>query len=197
MTFANKITLFRIISIPFFVACLVFYSPQKPYLKTIALYIFLLAAISDVIDGYIARTKRQKTKAGAILDPLADKALLITAFIFVYRVSKIYFSVVLPLWVLLIVISRDAIILIGSCIILITHHGTHIQPTRWGKLTTFLQMATIICIILEFKFSPFIWWPTAIFTAISGIDYVRRGINTLNSLENGIILPKNNNRPRC
>lgn len=197
MTFANKITLFRIVTIPFFIACLVFYNPQKPYLKIIALCIFLLAAISDVIDGYIARTKKQKTKAGAILDPLADKALLITAFIFVYRTSKAYFSVVLPLWVLLIVICRDAIILIGSCIILITQHNAHIQPTRWGKLTTFLQMTTIVSIILELKFSPFIWWAAAIFTSISGIDYVRRGINTLNNLDNGIILPKNNNRSHC
>ncbi|MFH1692341.1 MAG: CDP-alcohol phosphatidyltransferase family protein [Candidatus Omnitrophota bacterium] len=197
MTFANKITLFRIISIPFFVASLVFYTPQKPYLKIVALSIFLLAAVSDIIDGYIARTKRQRTKAGAILDPLADKALLITAFIFIYRVSKIYFAVSLPLWVLLIVISRDTIILIGSCIILITHPGVHIQPTRWGKLTTFLQMATIVCIILEFKFSPFIWWPAAIFTSISGIDYIRLGINTLNNSEHAPTLFKNNKRTHC
>lgn len=195
MTFANKITLFRIISIPFFIASLVFYTPQKPFLKIIALGIFLLAAVSDVIDGYIARTKRQKTKAGAILDPLADKALLVTAFIFIYRVSKIYFSVKLPLWVLLIVISREAVILIGSGIIFITHQGFHIKPTWWGKLTTFLQMITIVCVILESNFSAIAWWAAAIFTTISGIDYARRGINTLNNTEHVPLYNKNHNQP--
>ena len=192
MTFANKITLFRIISIPFFVATLIFYSPQKEYLKYVALAIFLLAIVSDVIDGYIARTQRQKTQAGAILDPLADKALLLTAFIFIYRISHLYFSFALPLWVLLIVISRDVIILIGSGIILTTHHGMQIKPTAWGKLTTFFQMITIVSIMLEFRLSFFIWWLAAIFSIISGIDYVRRGINTLNALDHGVNPVKTN-----
>ena len=152
MTFANKITLFRIISIPFFAASLIFYSPEKSFLKFVALGIFLLAIVSDVVDGYIARMQRQKTKAGAILDPLADKALLITAFIFVYRISKAYFTICLPLWVLLIVISRDIIILVGSAILLSTHQSVQIAPTWWGKLTTFFQMMTIISVILELPF---------------------------------------------
>ncbi|HAJ56256.1 MAG TPA: CDP-diacylglycerol--glycerol-3-phosphate 3-phosphatidyltransferase [Candidatus Omnitrophica bacterium] len=189
MTFANKITLFRIISIPFFIACLIFYTPEKYFLKYYALGIFLLAIVSDAVDGYIARTKRQKTKAGAILDPLADKALLITAFIFTYHISKAYFSVILPLWVLLVVISRDAIILIGSGIILTVRQGAQIKPTWWGKLTTFFQMTTIIAILLELGFSPILWQIASAFTVISGIDYARKGINTINSLDHA----RNNN----
>ncbi|MFH0876626.1 MAG: CDP-alcohol phosphatidyltransferase family protein [Candidatus Omnitrophota bacterium] len=189
MTFANKITLFRIVSIPFFVASLIFYTPGKPYLKAIALGIFLCAIVSDVIDGYIARAHRQKTKAGAILDPLADKALLITAFVFIYRVSRMYFAISLPLWVLLVVVSRDAIMLVGSGILLATHHELKISPTWWGKLTTFFQMMTIVCLILEIKFVVVVWWIACIFTAISGIDYARRGINVLN-LDHGPNHPK-------
>ncbi len=188
MTFANKITLFRILSIPFFVASLIFYAPDKPYLKYVALGIFLVAILSDVVDGYIARAQRQKTKAGAILDPLADKALLITAFIFIYRIGKTYFAVALPLWVLLIVVSRDIIILIGSGIILMTHNEVQIKPTWWGKLTTFFQMMTVVALILEFRFSYVIWWTASFFTVISGFDYARKGINTIN-LDRG---PKNN-----
>lgn len=194
MTFANKITLFRIVTIPFFIASLIFYTAQKPYLKYAALSIFLLAIVSDIIDGYIARTKRQKTKAGALLDPLADKALLVTAFIFVYGASKAYFSIALPLWVLLIVISRDCVILIGSGIILITHPNFQVKPTWWGKLTTFFQMATIISLLLELKITPLIWWLACAFTVISGIDYVRRGINILN-LNHGTTHSKANGRP--
>ena len=194
MTFTNKITLFRIISIPFFIASLIFYTPERPYLKFAALGIFLLAIISDVVDGYIARTRRQKTKAGALLDPLADKALLLTAFIFIYKTSRLYLSVALPLWVLLIVISRDAIILIGSGIILMTNQAARIQPTWWGKLTTFFQMMTIIGLILEFKDCWLIGGTASLITIISGIDYVRKGINTLNS-EHGSINHKTNSRP--
>lgn len=194
MTFANKITLFRIITIPFFVASLIFYSPQKEYLKYVALAIFLLAIVSDIIDGYIARTQRQKTRAGAILDPLADKALLLSAFIFIFHVSKVYFAYPLPLWLLLVVISRDIIILVGCGIILSTQHDTQIVPTRWGKLTTFFQMMTIVCIILELSISPIVWWCAAFFSVISGIDYARRGINMLNASDHNSNYAKNNRR---
>jgi CDP-diacylglycerol--glycerol-3-phosphate 3-phosphatidyltransferase len=180
MTFANKITLFRIISIPFFIAALVFYEPDRAYLKWVALAIFLCAIISDVVDGYIARAKREKTRAGAILDPLADKALLISAFIFLYSISKIYFSVKLPLWVLIVVVSRDAIILVGSALIMMTHRNLRIEPTWWGKATTFFQMTTVAAIICEWRGAPIAWIIACAFTVISGVDYVRRGINTLN-----------------
>ena len=196
MTFANKITLFRIISIPFFVASLIFYTPERPYLKFIALGIFLIAIASDVVDGYIARTQRQKTRAGAILDPLADKALLLTAFIFLYRISKTYFCVSLPLWVLLIVISRDAIILVGSGLILATNQMASIKPTRWGKLTTFFQMMTVVALILEFRYSWIIWGTASLFTIISGVDYARKGINILNQ-EHGPTNHKTTPRPLC
>jgi CDP-diacylglycerol--glycerol-3-phosphate 3-phosphatidyltransferase len=193
MNFANKITLFRIISVPFFVACLVFYTPAKAYLRYVALIIFLLAIVSDAIDGYIARSRRQKTRAGAILDPLADKALLLTAFIFLYRTSKAYLAVKLPLWFLLVVISRDIIILVGCAILLATQKDKEITPTWWGKLTTFFQMFTVIAIILEYPKAWIVWGLAAIFTCVSGIDYARRGINILNA-EHGTPHAKTVNR---
>lgn len=179
MTLANKITLFRIISIPFFVACLVFYTPDKPLLKYLGLSIFLVAIISDIVDGYIARSLREKTRAGAILDPLADKALLITAFIFLYQASQMYWKIHLPLWVLLTVVSRDIIILTGSGLLLAMNRNVEINPTWWGKLTTFFQMATVVAIVLENSLAPMIWKLAAVFTFISGVDYARKGINLL------------------
>ena len=77
LTFANKVTVGRIILVPFFIATTLSISPEEPHLRWVALGLFMVAIISDVIDGYIARTRHQKTKAGAILDPLADKILLI------------------------------------------------------------------------------------------------------------------------
>jgi len=184
MTFANKVTLFRIISVPFFITALAFYAPQRVFLKWVALGIFLLAIVSDVIDGYIARSHRQKTPAGALLDPLADKALLITAFILLYYVGKAYLSVPLPLWFVILVVSRDVTILIGGALILMMNKKYRIAPTTWGKWTTFLQMATVTGIILEVPAVRFVWMAAAVLTAISGIDYSRRGIQALNETQN-------------
>jgi len=183
MTFANKVTLFRVISTPFFVASLAFYAPERAYLKWIALGIFLLAAVSDAIDGAIARSRRQKTLAGAILDPVADKVLLITAFLLLYRVAKANLAVALPLWVVILVVSRDVIILVGGALILMVNKSKIITPTWWGKATTFLQMATVIGILLEVAAVRYVWWAACLLTAISGADYARRGIVALNEAQ--------------
>src|SRR3989338_5889283 len=91
LTFANKITICRILAVPFLIATLMYYSLERDYLRFVALGLFLFAVISDVIDGYIARTRNQKTIAGAILDPLADKILLISAFICLSMIGE-YFA---------------------------------------------------------------------------------------------------------
>jgi len=180
MTFANKVTLFRIVSIPFFVACLAFYTPERAFLKWAALAVFLLAAVSDAIDGAIARSHRQKTPAGAILDPVADKILLITAFLLLYHVARLHLTVALPLWVVILVVSRDVIILLGGALVLMVNKSKMIAPTWWGKATTFFQMATVIGILLEVPAVRIVWWVTCLLTAVSGVDYARRGIHALN-----------------
>jgi len=134
MNFANKISTFRILSVPFFVASLIYYSPQRYYLRFVALGIFVVAVFSDAVDGYIARRAQQKSRAGLILDPLADKMLLVSAFFCLYKLDV---GVVgFPLWVILIVISRDAIILLGAVVIYMVRQNLDISPTRWGKFTT-------------------------------------------------------------
>jgi len=181
MNFANRITIFRILSVPFFITSLVYYNPSKDYLRIIALIIFILAVISDAIDGYIARSRNQKTQAGAILDPLADKILLITAFIFLYIISNQYFDIKLPLWVVLIVIFRDAILLSGGGIIILANQENKISPTWWGKTSTFFQMFTIVLLLLKSPLSFYLWNIAILFTIISGIDYLRKGIVMFNA----------------
>lgn len=181
MSFANKITIFRILSVPFFITSLIYYTPQKDYLRIIALSIFILAILSDVIDGYIARSRNQKTQAGAILDPLADKMLLITAFILLYIISNKYFEMKLPLWIVLIVIFRDAILLTGGGIIILANQENKISATWWGKISTFFQMMTILFLLFQSNLSPYLWNTAIIFTIISGIDYLRKGIGMFNT----------------
>ena len=182
MNFANKISTFRILSVPFFITCLIYYSPARAYLRFVALGIFILGAISDALDGYIARKSKLQSKAGLILDPLGDKLLLMGAFIFLSPISKL--SIQFPLWVTLIVISRDTIILLGTLVIYLVKQNLEIYPTRWGKLTTTFQMSSVIAVLLQLKFAFVFWWLAVFFTIFSGIDYIRRGFKVLYAVDN-------------
>jgi cardiolipin synthase len=176
MNIANKISSFRILTVPFFVACLLYYTPQKDYLRFVALGIFILAVFSDVVDGYIARKRGQHSPAGLILDPLGDKLLLISAFIFLYLKNT---GVRFPLCVTLIVVSRDAIILLGIIAIFLVRQRFDIKPSVWGKLTTGFQMAAVISVLIRWDFSRIVWSVAIFFTIVSGIDYIRRGFAIL------------------
>lgn len=180
LTFANKVTIFRILAVPVFIATVVYYNPQRDFLRFVSLGIFSLAVISDVIDGYIARRWREKTKAGAILDPLADKLLLISAFICLYLVKDFPDGVRFPLWFVLIVVSRDFFILLGCGLLYVVHGDLKIIPTKWGKATTFFQVSSVIAFLLQFQFSFLIWFVTVFFTFVSGIGYLRKGVKILN-----------------
>ena len=180
LTFANKVTIGRILVVPFFIATILYYSWDREYLRFIALGFFLFAVISDVIDGYIARTRQQKTKAGAILDPLADKLLLISAFVFLTIQGRMFSSVQFPLWIVVAVISRDVILLLGAMIIHLVQGDLTITPTRWGKAATFFQVIGILAVLLQWKVPTLLWYVTAGLTVISGLGYIRKGIKILN-----------------
>jgi cardiolipin synthase len=182
MNFANKISTFRILSVPFFIASLIYYSKDRDYLRITALTIFLLAVISDAVDGYIARKSKQQSKAGLVLDPLGDKLLLMSAFICLYLDRE--FSLRFPLWVTLIVVSRDMIILLGTIVIYMVKQHIDIYPTRWGKLTTTFQMFAVIAVLMQFNLAYIFWWLAVFFTLVSGIDYVMRGFKTLYAADN-------------
>ncbi|MFH1505211.1 MAG: CDP-alcohol phosphatidyltransferase family protein [Candidatus Omnitrophota bacterium] len=175
MTLADKITSIRIILIPVFVSLLI-YSHSIPYLRAWAIIVFLLAVFSDFFDGLAARIRKEKSEFGQIIDPLADKLLLITAFITLYIVPsfKIY------LWVILVVVSRDMIILFGVIILHFFRIEVTIAPSIWGKLTTFFQMFTVFWILLGAPYYFFICVLAVIFTLISGFDYFLRGAKEIN-----------------
>ena len=182
MNIANKISTFRILSVPFFIACLVYYTPEKVYLRNLALAIFVLGVISDGLDGYIARKAKLQSKAGLVLDPLGDKLLLMSAFIFLSPICKL--TLTFPLWVTFIIISRDAIIILGAVVIYMVKQTLDVHPTKWGKLTTIFQMLSVVCVLLQWKYSALVWVIAAMLTVISGIDYVRRGFKILYATDN-------------
>ena len=168
MNLANKITIVRILLIPFFIA-FILYSKLD-----LALIVFLIAVISDAVDGYIARKWKQRTELGAMLDPIADKILIISAFVCLIFVKGLPYAVKFPPYVPIIVISRDAIILLGAVIIYMLKGDIDIKPSPLGKITTFLQMLTVIFILTQLKYSRFVWNIMIVFTVISGVDYMLR-----------------------
>ncbi len=183
MNIANKISTFRILSVPFFIASLMYYSQERNFLRFVALGIFILAAISDAADGYMARKSKQQSKAGLVLDPLGDKLLLMSAFICLTMNNSLTFR--FPLWVTLIVISRDVLIILGAVVIYIVKQNINIIPIKWGKFSTAFQMLAVIAVLLQLKKYSFIfWWPAVIFTVLSGVVYINRGFKVLYALDN-------------
>jgi len=171
---ANKITILRILLIPFFIA-FILYSKWM-----IAFAVFFIAAITDWVDGYIARVMKQKTELGRILDPVADKLLIISAFICLSVVSDLPPFLKPPMYVPIIIISRDALIFLGSIMIYLTKGALETKTTFVSKITTFFQMVTVMGILLGFKFSPLLWNIAVGFTIVSGISYVIKGTRILN-----------------
>lgn len=180
MTLANGVTLIRFLLVPLFVGSLVYYEPQKDSLRLTAIFLFLLAMITDGVDGYLARRFSQKSPLGVLLDPLADKFLLVSAFIVLATVKALPEVFRLPPWISILVISRDLFILIGSAAIYFITQRLDVKPSRLGKVTTFLQMATVLVALGGSSFRLLFCNITAFFTILSGLGYLRYGIHLLN-----------------
>lgn len=180
MNLANKITIIRILLIPFFIACLIYYTPEADYLRFIALVIFVISVLTDAIDGYVARKYYQKTRLGTFLDPMADKLLLVSAYISLSMIVTMPQEFRIPAWVLIIVITRDMLLVMGAIIIHMIKGEIEIKPMLIGKITTAFQMITIIAVLLQFKYSYALWIPMVGFTVASGIGYLVRANHLLN-----------------
>jgi cardiolipin synthase len=163
---------------------MLYYKPDKNEFRLAALLVFSLAVFTDAFDGFLARVRHQKTKLGSFLDPLADKFLLTAAYL-VLAVNTAL-EVRLPLWIPVLVISRDIIILVGIILIIILVGEIKIKPTILGKITTAAQMATVIgtFLTLPLTFLHPLWYITMVVTVLSGLDYIFKGIKILNSHAN-------------
>lgn len=169
----NIITVARILLTPLFLIFL----QEKRY--GAALSIFFIAAISDGLDGFLARYYDQRTELGAYLDPLADKLLLNTAFVAMAVLG------LLPVWLTVTVISRDVLILLGVAIFTLTGTEFKVDPSIVSKMTTFTQLLTVCLTLL----SPMICMPgwllgifygaTMVFTIASGGHYLITGLRLL------------------
>ena len=183
MTTANKITIFRILLVPLFIVQVLYYADTGNELyRLLALLCFAVAAISDGIDGYLARHYNQHSELGRVLDPLADKLLLVSGVVLLSLKNEPYLHRI-PMWLTATILSRDVLLLVGLAVIHYACGKATVRPIMAGKVATVLQMSCVLWALLK--------WPesflfclalgAAICTGGSGIWYVLDGIKQLSA----------------
>jgi cardiolipin synthase len=183
MTTANKITILRMLLIPFFVVEVLYYvrSGDEAH-RLAALLCFAVAAVCDGVDGYIARHYNQRSELGAILDPLADKLLLVSGVVLLSFDHNPFLEQI-PLWLTGTVIGRDLLLLVGLVVIHLTVGKVRVQPRITGKIATVLQMVTVLWVLLKLSGQWLDVWMigAALFTGVSGLFYFWDGVKQLGS----------------
>lgn len=174
----NSLTILRILLIPLIVGLLIYEHVEY------ALVTLIIAALTDALDGTIARMANQKTRFGAYLDPLADKLLLMTTFV------TFSFLDMVPVWSVILVVSRDAILLTGTLLAHLTSTVVDASPTVLGKATTLFQVSYMILVLalISQGLNPVLLFPLlltmTLLTVLSGMHYIFRGVSQLNNAEN-------------
>ncbi len=174
MTTANKVTILRILLIPFFVIEVLYYVKNGHELHWIfAIATFATAALCDALDGFIARRFNQKSELGAILDPVADKLLLVSAIVMLSFDHQPYLESI-PYWATGVIIGRDVILILGFGILQLVAGTFTVRPRVLGKVATVLQMFMVLAILLKGKglWVTVIAGAAAVCTGVSGLLYV-------------------------
>jgi len=183
MTTANKITIFRMLLIPFFVVEILYYLKTGNELhRFLGICCFFLAAVFDGVDGYVARHYNQRSELGAILDPLADKLLLVSGIVLLSFDHLPYFYTI-PLWLTGTIIGRDVLLLVGMIVIQMMVGKVQVRPRASGKIATVLQMIVVLWVLLKWNEKWLFRWSlaSAICTGISGLFYLWDGMRQLSA----------------
>ena len=175
MNLPNKLTVLRVIMIPFFVVMLMLDGGANQMYRYIAAVIFIIASFTDFLDGSIARKYGLVTNFGKFMDPLADKLLVCSALICLIELGQ------LPAWMVLIIISREFII--SGFRLVASDNGVVIAASYWGKWKTVFQMISVILLIVNVEALSMITnialWIALALTVISLVDYIVKNIGIL------------------
>lgn len=180
MTIPNFITIIRLLLVPVFSA-LVIYDRLG-----LALGVFFFAIVSDILDGVVARSFKQRSTLGSFLDPIVDKLLLSTAFV-ILGVAGL-----LPLWIVVLVLARDLVVLGGLVFLWVTSHGVDLRPSWAGKIATGAQGSLIVLVLGSksvMEVEPlvlFTLWVVVIATVISGGQYIYLGLKVIAGSGEGV-----------
>lgn len=174
MNIPNFLSVLRIMIIPLFIILLSYHQYKA------ACAVFLLAAVTDALDGFLARVFNQKTTLGSYLDPIADKLLLASSFVACALLGLI------PRWLAILVVSRDIIISMGIILLRLNALHVEIRPRAISKCTTFFQLLSIACALLlsilhkDYPAAAAVFWATGVLTVASGIHYILIGLKIIN-----------------
>lgn len=187
LNLANQLTFLRLVAVPFFLISVL----QSRF--GLAFVLFGLAAITDLLDGLIARYFKQQTPLGAYLDPAADKLMMTAAFLLLTDYPLMFKSIAMafriPIWLTILTISRDVLIVCVALILYLTHHQRRFEPSLVGKWTTVMELLTV-CLFLLFNWVgrngfelilDLMVWTTLALTLISGFHYLSRTIRMLSA----------------
>ena len=164
LTLANRITIARILFIPVFILLTLYYMASvrtgdpNELLRWASLMVFVVTCLTDALDGYFARVRNERTRLGTLLDPLADKLLLLSSLILLTGSwGGNAFQPHLPPWYVLLVISRDTLLIIGAVVIHVAVGHTDVRPRIVGKMATFFQMGLIVWVLASGPAGWFTW----------------------------------------
>ena len=175
MNLPNKLTVLRVILVPFFVLFLLGADYMGPFSPYIALIIFIVASLTDMLDGKIARKYNLVTNFGKFMDPLADKLLVCSALICLVDLKQ------LPAWMVIVIISREFII--SGFRLVASDNGIVIAASYWGKFKTTFQMISVILLIVRIPaltvLTQICVWTALVLTVISLVDYIAKNHKVL------------------
>ena len=175
MNLPNKLTILRVIMIPIFVLTLLYDGGENQTLRYVAAAIFIIASLTDMLDGKIARKYNLVTNFGKFMDPLADKLLVCSALICLVELKE------LPAWMVIVIISREFII--SGFRLVASDNGVVIAASYWGKFKTTFQMIAVVLLIVGIPalsmVTTAVVWIALVLTVISLVDYITKNVNVL------------------
>jgi len=181
VTLANRITLFRLAVVPVFCGMVYLCAPDRTGLRHLAMALYAAAAVSDALDGYVARRFGQVSALGRRLDPLADKLLVNLGLVFM--AGNPAFEPAVPLWFPGAVLARDVLIVLGAWLINELYGPVRVRPRPSGKITTAVQMTTMTVLLIGWGWSVWLMWATVLCSVWSLGDYLLFGWTQVNEKE--------------
>jgi len=176
MTLANRISLARLGMVPVVVWLITRYDGTVEWPRVAAVIVFLITAISDAIDGYVARRFNQQSRLGMVLDPMADKLLVNITYVFL--VVNTGLETTVPAWIPVVILSRDATVVLGAYLINEYFTPVRTRPDILGKVTTWFQMGGIVAVLLQLneRFVMGLLYAAVGITLMSFADYFFAGL---------------------
>jgi len=189
LSWPNRISLMRLMMVAPFVVLLMHHQAQPVY-RYLALGIFIVMGFSDILDGYLARRLDCKTRLGAILDPMADKVLIVCAAVLLSLPHSAVKGAMLPDWVVVMIVGKDLWVVAGCLVVFLVSDKVRVTPSLPGKMCTFAQLLLVGFVLLSPEINLIGWqvgsyivrglcWVVAVLAGLSVISYTRIGIATV------------------